>query len=170
MMNLDNYGRQVITENNAVNILYQNPDANIKHLQLDDVAKFNNACKLMHLDLELTASSELNCTPQQYHTNNQNNWHMPIQYAQFDIAEWCLKQCTTEAQLQRVGKELLLYQERDMMSLLCFLRYFVETMRGNNIVWGVGRGSSVASYVLYLIGVHKIDSMYYDLDVEEFLR
>jgi DNA polymerase III alpha subunit len=46
----------------------------------------------------------------------------------------------------------------------------VETMRVNNIVWGVGRGSSVASYVLYLIGVHKIDSMYYDLDIEEFLR
>jgi DNA polymerase III alpha subunit len=43
-------------------------------------------------------------------------------------------------------------------------------MRKHNIVWGVGRGSSVASYVLYLIGVHKINSMYYDLDIEEFLR
>jgi DNA polymerase III alpha subunit len=43
-------------------------------------------------------------------------------------------------------------------------------MRKENIVWGVGRGSSVASYVLYLIGVHKIDSLYYNLDVEEFLR
>jgi hypothetical protein len=28
----------------------------------------------------------------------------------------------------------------------------------------------VASYVLYLLGVHRIDSMYYDLDVGEFLR
>ena len=46
----------------------------------------------------------------------------------------------------------------------------VQVMRDNNIVWGVGRGSSVASYVLYLIGVHKIDSLYYDLDVTDFLR
>jgi len=54
--------------------------------------------------------------------------------------------------------------------LLKFLRYMVQVMRDNNIVWGVGRGSSVASYVLYLIGVHKIDSLYYDLDVTDFLR
>jgi DNA polymerase III alpha subunit len=46
----------------------------------------------------------------------------------------------------------------------------VDVMREQDIVWGVGRGSSVASYVLYLIGVHKIDSLYYDLDIAEFLR
>ena len=32
-------------------------------------------------------------------------------------------------------------------------------MRENNIVWGVGRGSPVASYVLFLIGVHRINSI-----------
>jgi DNA polymerase III alpha subunit len=170
MMNLDEYSRQLLTESDAVNMLYRNPDADIKHLQLDDVAKFNSACRLLHIDLQLSTSATLDCTPNQYHKQNQQNWHIPSDYATFDIAKWCLDQCATDAQLQRVGKELLLYQERDMMSLLCFLRYFVETMRVNNIVWGVGRGSSVASYVLYLIGVHKIDSMYYDLDIEEFLR
>lgn len=169
-MNLDQYSRQVLTENDAVNMLYRNPTIDIQHLQLDDVEKFNLACRTMHIDLELTTSKALDCTPQQYHSTNQQQWHMPKDYANFDIAEWCLQQCTTEAQLQRVGKELLLYQERGMMPLLCFLRYFVDVMRNNSIVWGVGRGSSVASYVLYLLGVHKIDSMYYDLDVEEFLR
>jgi DNA polymerase III alpha subunit len=43
-------------------------------------------------------------------------------------------------------------------------------MRSNNIVWGVGRGSSVASYVLYLLGVHKVDSIKYGLDIREFLK
>ena len=66
--------------------------------------------------------------------------------------------------------ELLLYQERGMFDLLRFLVYIVDVMREQDIVWGVGRGSSVASYVLYLIGVHKIDSLYYDLDIAEFLR
>jgi hypothetical protein len=72
--------------------------------------------------------------------------------------------------LQRVGKELLLYQERDLFPLLKQLKYIVDIWRENNIVWGVGRGSSVASYVLYLIEVHRINSIYYDLDIEEFLR
>jgi DNA polymerase III alpha subunit len=78
--------------------------------------------------------------------------------------------CNTDAELQRVGTELLLYQERNMFDLLRFLVYIVDVMREQDIVWGVGRGSSVASYVLYLIGVHKIDSLYYDLDIAEFLR
>jgi len=46
----------------------------------------------------------------------------------------------------------------------------VDVMHDNRVIWGVGRGSSVASYVLYLLGVHRIDSMYYDLDAGEFLR
>ena len=87
-----------------------------------------------------------------------------------DIAEYLLNLCNTDAELQRVGQELLLYQDRNMFDLLRFLVYIVDVMRENDIVWGVGRGSSVASYVLYLIGVHKINSLYYDLDIAEFLR
>jgi len=64
----------------------------------------------------------------------------------------------------------LLYIDRELIDLLRYLKYFVDTMRANNIVWGLGRGSSVASYVLYLIGVHRINSMYYDLDIGEFLK
>jgi DNA polymerase III alpha subunit len=72
--------------------------------------------------------------------------------------------------MQRAGQELLLYQEREMFVLLKYLKYLVDTMRNNNIVWGVGRGSSVSSFVLFLIGVHKINSLYYGLDIDEFLK
>ena len=78
--------------------------------------------------------------------------------------------CKTDAEIQRAGQELLMFQERNLFNLLKYLKYLVDTMRDNNIIWGVGRGSSVASYVLYLLGVHRIDSMYYDLDPGEFLR
>ena len=54
--------------------------------------------------------------------------------------------------------------------MLCYLKYLIDTMRENSIVWGVGRGSSVASFVLYKIGVHRINSLYYDLDFNEFMR
>jgi len=113
---------------------------------------------------------ELDIDIQQFHKQNQDDWNMPDKYKNLDIAKYLLDLCKTDVELQRVGKELLLYQQRDMFKLLCFLVYLVDTMRDNNVVWGVGRGSSVASYILYLIGVHKIDSIYYDLDVDEFLR
>lgn len=95
---------------------------------------------------------------------------MPKEYMDMDIAQFVLDQCTTDAELQRAGKELLMFQERDMFVLLKYLKYLVDTMRQNNIVWGVGRGSSVASFVLFLLGVHRINSLYYDLSIEEFLK
>ena len=108
--------------------------------------------------------------PQQFHQRCQQCWHMPSEYQDCDIAKIVLDLCTTNEELQRAGHELMLYQERGLFDLLRYLRYLVDTMRANGIIWGVGRGSSVASYVLYLLGVHRIDSIYYQLDVTEFLR
>jgi DNA polymerase III alpha subunit len=57
-----------------------------------------------------------------------------------------------------------------MFVLLQYLKYLVDTMRNNSVVWGVGRGSSVASFVLFLIGIHRINSLYYGLSIDEFLK
>ena len=95
---------------------------------------------------------------------------MPTEYQQLDIAAHVLSLCRTEEQLQRAGQELLMFQERNLFDLLRYLKYLVDVMRDNSVIWGVGRGSSVASYVLYLLGVHRIDSLFYDLDPAEFLR
>jgi DNA polymerase III alpha subunit len=105
-----------------------------------------------------------------FDAHNQEQWIMPQKYKDFDISKWLLEQCQNEEELQRVAKELLMYQDRNLIVLLQFMKYFVDTMRKHNVVWGVGRGSSVSSYVLFLIGVHKINSLYFDLEIEEFLK
>ena len=109
-------------------------------------------------------------TVEEFDAIKQNSWLMPDEYKNLDIAEYILNQCNSDARLQRCGQELLLFQERNLFDLLRYLKYLVDTLRDNNMIWGVGRGSSVASYVLYLLGVHRIDSIFYDLDAREFLR
>jgi hypothetical protein len=111
-----------------------------------------------------------NTSVTEFHTAQQLMWHMPQEYKTLDIAKHVLSLCDTEAELQRCGAELLLYQERGLFDLLRYLKYLVDVMIQHQVIWGVGRGSSVASYVLYLLGVHRIDSMYYNLDIAEFLR
>ena len=106
----------------------------------------------------------------EYDAVRQSRWFMPQQYQDLDIAQHVLELCRTQEQLQRVGQELLLYQERGLFDLLRYMKYLVDVMRSNRVIWGVGRGSSTASYVLYLLDVHRIDSMLYDLDPREFLR
>jgi hypothetical protein len=109
-------------------------------------------------------------TPAEFHAAQQTVWHMPQQYRTMDIAEHVLGLCTTDAELQRCGEELLLYQDRDLFDLLRYMVYLVSVMDENKIIWGVGRGSSVASYVLYKLRVHQINSMFYELNITEFLR
>ena len=65
---------------------------------------------------------------------------------------------------------MTLFAKNDMIPVLKTMKYVVDTLRKNNIVWGVGRGSSVSSYVLFLIGIHKIDSIKYNLPIEEFFK
>jgi DNA polymerase III alpha subunit len=110
------------------------------------------------------------CSVPEFHAQQQQRWHMPEEYRHMDIAAHVLNLCASEAELQRCGQELLLYQERGLFDLLRYLTYLVDVMRENAIIWGVGRGSSVASHVLYKLGVHRIDSLYYNLDISEFLR
>ena len=100
----------------------------------------------------------------------QSDWFMPEEYKTMDIEAYCSGHCDSIEQQTRVFEELDEYKKRNMLDLLRWLKYFVDTCRANNILWGVGRGSSVASYVLFIIGVHKIDSIKYNLDWQEFLR
>ena len=100
---------------------------------------------------------------------DSENWLIPQEYQNFDIEEFLVKSCPEE-NYERLITELDLYRKNGMMPVLKTMKYIVDTLRANNVVWGVGRGSSVASYVLYLIGVHKIDSVKYNLPIDEFFK
>lgn len=161
-MKTDVYGQQVFTEKDVCEQLMRNP-------VLEDYGTFLVE-NISDIDTIIKHYIEPDVDIDEFHRQNQQNWLMPKEYKQLDIAKHILDLCKTNYELQRVGEELLLYQARDLFDLLRYLVYLVDTMRANNIIWGVGRGSSVASYVLYLLGVHRVDSIYYDLDIREFLR
>jgi DNA polymerase III alpha subunit len=97
------------------------------------------------------------------------NWYIPQKYKDLDIEDFLVNQCPKE-NYDRLILELELYQKHQMLDVLRTMKYIVDTLRNNNIVWGVGRGSSVASYVLFLLGVHKIDSVKYNIPIEEFFK
>jgi DNA polymerase III alpha subunit len=167
----DKYGRSIITEQEICDQLYCDPTFDYSKVALNNPSKYNSAIDSLFLfEPKLETLEEIAVDPVEWHETNQNIWFMPDEYKNMDIAKWLLEQAKHETELQRTGKELLMYAERDMLDLLRYLKYLVDTLRSNNIVWGVGRGSSVASFVLYLIGVHKINSITYNLDIEEFIR
>lgn len=167
-MKLDVYGQQIYSENDLCDIILSDPTKKLNNVFTEEIINLdqdivNDLPKLIKYNdpkLSVTEFDEM----------NQSNWYLPNEYKEFDIAKWVLDQCSSPEELQRAGSELLLFQEKNMFILLKYLKYLVDTMRKLNIVWGVGRGSSVASFVLFLIGVHKINSLYYDLPIEEFIK
>ena len=171
-MRYDQYGQTYTTSNELCDLLYKNPKLDISLFQVEDSLEYNCSVAELHAELDLLNGYQntTDISVEDFDKKLQQNWHMPAEYQELDIASYVLGLCQQENELQRVAQELLLYQERNLFNLLKYLKYLVDTLRKNNIVWGVGRGSSVASYVLFLIGVHKIDSLYYNLDIEEFLK
>ena len=165
----DKYGQQMFTEQDLCDLYLSDTDTKLKNVLVSDSIKFDPNLEIKNIP-ELLNYTVSNLSVSEFDIQCQNNWFIPDEYKDFDIAKYVLDKCSTEEELQRAGHELLMYQERDMMILLCYLKYLVDTMRKHNIVWGVGRGSSVASFVLYLIGVHRINSLYYDLSIDEFLK
>jgi hypothetical protein len=172
-MKTDRYGRIIYDETDLVNMVMRGVTVDrLTGMLVEPGVNLETVSAYLEQVPELIEClfTDADMTVEEFDAVNQNSWHMPDEYKHMDIAEYILSLCDTDAKLQRCGQELLLFQERNLFDLLRYLKYLVDTMRNHNMIWGVGRGSSVASYVLYLLGVHRIDSMYYDLDAREFLR
>ena len=173
-MKTDSYGQAIVESTDIFNALYNGTISDLSNLKFNDqntVDQFNQALSENADDIDrLEIYQEPSITLIDFDKNNQDQWFMPNEYRDLNIVEWMLDRTTNETEYQRVVSELELFIQHDMLVVLNYLKYLVDTMRSNNIVWGVGRGSSVASYCLYLLGVHKVNSIKYELDIKEFLR
>lgn len=169
-MKQNKFGELIFTESDVCDLLMQGIESErFTGMIVDQSVDLNKWPDFVE-PLDLRQQRFHSCSVPEFHAVQQSNWHMPKEYKNMDIAAHVLNLCATQDELQRCGTELLMYQERDLFDLLRYLKYLVDVMQQNHIIWGVGRGSSVASYVLYKLGVHRIDSLYYNLDIAEFLR
>lgn len=184
LMKTDDLGIPRFTNRDLIDMIYS---GNIDkcHVVLcdkdDDIEKFNAAMEEQGFP-KLQQYIPIDVDQKTFDSVCQSEWFMPDEYKTLDVDDRCLRKLMKikntdhpndvifSEEWKRVQEELEEFKERSMYDLLRYMIYLVDFMRENNIVWGVGRGSSVSSYVLFLIGVHRIDSLKYNLDWREFLR
>ena len=92
------------------------------------------------------------------------DWIIPEKYKGIDISNYVAEKLSKDAtgmsttelssRADRVVKELNLYEKLDLMDVLRTLIFVINTLIENNVVWGVGRGSSVASYDAAVVSLH----------------
>lgn len=146
------------TEETGIELLYRGQS--LEGVCFESVEHFNRFCDeldLLPISNTSTWSKEF-CIPDRYKTLEIDEYIRAIPHSDGPEGD------------ARIELELELFRTRNLFPILQTLIYIVDTMQKNNIVWGVGRGSSVASYCLYLIGIHKINSLKYNLDIHEFLK
>lgn len=169
----DKYSRPLLNEDAGIELLYNN--INIDNAEFDnddDARQYNFKCSELAVN-PIKILQDLDIDVDTFHKQQQDKWFIPEHYKTLSIEDHiakCLPKDVTPEALQRISNELELYKTRNLYPVLRVLIYIIDTMRKHNLVWGVGRGSSVASYVLYILGVHKVDSLKYNLDIKEFLK
>lgn len=105
-------------------------------------------------------------------------WKIPTEYSEMDMSEFfgeliagiATINTDYEKRVERFMFEVEQYQQRGLFDLLKVIKFIVDTFRKHNVVWGVGRGSSCASYILYLMGLHCVDPIKYDIPANEFFK
>jgi len=186
LMKTDKLGVPRFSNQDLIDMIYSGHSDKV-HVVLcdstDDVDNFNAAAEEQGLPT-LSKYIPIDADKLEFDAACQSEWFMPEEYKKLDLQEWFIYAIAKELEIdaeevylknntkevKRLEEELEAFYKNDMFDLLRYMIYLVDFMRKNNIVWGVGRGSSVASYVLYLIGVHRINPIQYGLDWREFLR
>jgi DNA polymerase III alpha subunit len=168
-MRLDKFSNPIFNEQDIFEALYKG-----QTLSSQMFVESNDDIKSLESTAELKfwkSLDDYDLTLEEYDSSLQTDWNMPDEYKTLDIEQWVRDQGPPwDPNFTRIEEELAAYKARDMLNLLRWLKYFVDTCSKEQVLWGLGRGSSVSSYVLYLIGVHNIDPIKYNLDWQEFLR
>jgi DNA polymerase III alpha subunit len=166
------YGQAILSSNELKELLLQGKS--ISHLNVepdDEILLFQkHQAELLQETIVFLDPPAEELTFDEFHAKCAEEWIFPEIYQQIDVKKWLLDKCKTLAETDRVEQEYALYEERDLIMLLRMFIYLIDYMRKNGFIWGVGRGSSVSSYILFLIGVHRVNSLEYGFDIRDYLK
>lgn len=170
---VDPQGQMIYTTDQIADELLYRPDLNIGNFYVADCREYEKSLKALMADFprpRIYDVTDLDLETEEFDRKKQSQWLMPEEYQNLDILNWMLSEVSSDQERDRIRQEFELYQKHDLVNLLRLLKYLTDVFRKNKIIQGVGRGSSVSSYCLYIIGIHKIDSIKYQLDITDFLR
>ena len=164
---IDDDGNVIYNNHGILDYIYKfkKVPTNILFLESDDIKRFNEFSEYFGESERITLPKRLRS-----HSERQKSWFIPNEYLNIDLEVYFKTLCKSDIERERVKIELQEYKRTNMEMLLRFMIFLMDYIKKNGYVLGVGRGSSVCSYCLYLIGVHKINSIEYDLNIKEFLK
>lgn len=166
------YGQSILSSDNLVDLLMQGK--NISHLSVlktSDIILYEKyQTELLDKVTVFIDEQPETLTFDDFHFKTADEWVFPLEYQRINVLSFLLAKCKTKEEIDRVHEEYILFEERDLIMLLRLFIFLVDFMREHKFLWGVGRGSSVSSFCLYLIGIHRVNSLHYQFDIRDYLK
>lgn len=165
---IDDNGNVVYFTDSLIEMLYNGEiPSEILYPQDDpDVVAFNKFSYENLDDIYYTLPTSIKTTQER-----KEDWFYPDRYDEINLYEYFEKLIdNNDLQKNRIYQEINLYKEKGFEKFLRFCIFLSDKIKENDWVIGVGRGSSCASYLLFLLKIHLVDSLKYNLDIKEFLK
>jgi DNA polymerase III alpha subunit len=170
-MQVDPYGRVIINSEDAISLLMGGETLDGLFGGDAEISRYNDLCRENDKTNAMIPIGEaIEQTPEEYHREKQSVWFMPNSYHDIDVWSVLQQKCSTGEEIERLREEQIEFQARGLDPVLRLMMFLVDDFRERKILWGVGRGSSVASFALYLIGITRINPIRYGLSLNEFLK
>ena len=103
-------------------------------------------------------------------------WNIPKKYLKLDIEELAAEKFAemgfdgNTVYEDRLVWELGQMRKQEMYPFIRCLVYVIDEFRKHDILWGVGRGSSCSSLVMFILGINRVDPIKYNIDPKEFFK
>lgn len=169
---INKYGQAILSSDNLRNLILQGKSiSHLNVIQDSEIELFQQyQSELLSETITFLDAPEELLSFDEFHENCAKEWVFPVIYQQINVKTWLLDKCKTQTEVDRVNEEYKLFEERNLIMLLRLFIFLVNYMRENKLIWGIGRGSAVSSFCLYLIGIHRVDSLKYNLNIKDFLK
>jgi len=175
---IDILGNVIIKKENIIELFYEKDNlinsSNIFFENCSEVEKYNQEVdkNINNKSLRLKTEKDINYEKnlQELIDKKSKKWFIPEIYQKIDIENWFYSKNLNEKERKRISDELKLFKKYDLYDLLKLLIYISDVIKEKKLVTGVGRGSSVSCFCLYVIGIHRINPIEYDLDYNEFFK
>lgn len=156
-------GKVILSESYACQALLKGKDVNSLHVKFDhDPPSFLVKLHPNLMNHEDFTDEEIK--------KRKKDYFMPSEYESIDLRSFFLQKTCTDKERERVLKEIELIEKTGTEDFFRYLIYLSDVIKNHDIVVGTGRGSSTSLYILYLIGLHRVNSLKYDLNPNEFFN
>lgn len=110
------------------------------------------------------------------------SWKLPEPYLSMDLRATIVARAVDRllqlnypddvqlAASERIQAEFEEIERRGMVEFMKTIIYVLDVFREKGVIWGVGRGSSCASYILFILGLHSVDCIKYNVLMGEFFH